>query len=130
MSIKCFIEIEEFAKKYYIKKFSKKYKNLWDISLKSIIQELERFSEFKKTNHVDLIVSDGDISVYKISFRIAKTEYSRKNSGNRYIMSLNTRENKIKILLMYNKNDIKAKNETTAWKKIIKTNYEGYDFLK
>ena len=31
---------------------------------------------------------------------------------------------------MYHKNDIDGKNETAAWKKIIRDNYDDYDFLK
>ena len=49
MSIKYFVDAKgEFVKKHYIKKFFKKYKSLWELSLRSIIQELERFDEFKK----------------------------------------------------------------------------------
>jgi hypothetical protein len=65
----------------------------------------------------------------KANFRVAGTKFSRKTSGNRYIASLDKNKNEIKILLIYYKNDIGNKNETFTWKKIIKTNYDDYDFL-
>ena len=55
MSISYIVKIEEFAKSHYIKKFSKKYKNSWDITIRGILLELERFDEFIKTDHIDLI---------------------------------------------------------------------------
>jgi hypothetical protein len=130
MSISYIVKIEEFAKSHYIKKFSKKYKNSWDITIRSILLELERFDEFIKTDHIDLISCCESIAIFKADFRIAGTKFSRKASGNRYIASLDKKKNEFRILLMYHKNDISDKNETAAWKKIIKDNYNSYDFLK
>jgi len=130
MSINYVVTIEEFASRHYIKNFSKKYKNFWDITIKGILLELERFEGFIKTDHLDLICSFNNISIFKADFRIAGTNFSRKASGNRYIVALDKNKNEIKILLMYHKNDIGDKNETSAWKKIIKDNYSEYDFLK
>jgi ribosome biogenesis GTPase A len=42
---------------------------------------------------------------------------------------LDKNKNELKILLVYHKNDIGDKNETATWKKIIKDNYKGYNFL-
>lgn len=130
MSISYIVKIEEFAKSHYIKKFSKKYKNFWDITIRGILLELERFDEFIKTDHIDLISCCESITILKADFRIAGTKFSRKASGNRYIASLDKKKNEFRILLMYHKNDISDKNETAAWKKIIRDSYKGYDFLK
>jgi hypothetical protein len=121
------VKTERFAGSHYIKKFSKKYKNYWEPTLKGLILELERFNE---SNHDRPISSCENISVYKIYFRVAGTNFSRKSSGNRCIVSLDKEKNEIKILLVYHKNDIGTKNETITWKKIIKDNYDGYSFLK
>jgi len=43
---------------------------------------------------------------------------------------LDKNNSEIKILLMYHKNDTDSKNETAAWKKIIRDNYDNYGFLK
>jgi hypothetical protein len=127
MSISYTVKIEKFAESHYVKRFSKKYKSFWDFTIKGIISELERFDEFIKTDHIDLISRCDNITILKADFRVAGTKFSRKASGNRYIISLD--KNEIKILLIYHKNDIGDKNETLAWKKIIRANYDGYDFL-
>jgi hypothetical protein len=129
MSISYTVKIEKFAESHYIKRFSKKYKSFWDFTIKGIISELERFDEFMKTDHIDLISCSSSITILKAGFRVASTKFSRKASGNRYIVSLDKQKNEIKILLIYHKNDIGDKNETLAWKKIIKDNYDDYDFL-
>jgi len=130
MSTSYIIKIEEFAQSHYIKNFSKKYKNFWDITIRGILLELEHFDEFVKTDHIDLISCCESIVIFKSDFRIAGTKFSRKASGNRYIMSLDKSKNELKILLMYHKNDIGNKNETAAWKKMIKENYRDYNFLR
>lgn len=130
MSIKYSVKIERFAESHYIKKFSKKYKNFWEPTFRGVISELERFDEFVKTDYIDLISSFEDSSVFKMDFRVAGTKFSRKSSGNRCIISLNKDKNEICVLLMYHKNDIGDKNETATWKKIIRDNYNDYDFLK
>ncbi len=130
MSIRYNVKIEKFAESHYIKRFSKKYKNFWEATLRGILSELERFDNLEEKDGVELISSFGCISIYKIYFRIAGTKFSKKSSGNRYIISLVKNKNEIRILLMYHKNDLGSKNETSAWKKIIRDNYNVYDFLK
>jgi hypothetical protein len=129
MYIKYNVKIEKFSESHYIKKFSKKYKNFWEITLKGILLELERFNNFEKKDGFELISYCHNIFIYKVYFRIAGTKSSKKSSGNRYIISLDKNINEIKILLIYNKNDIKNKNETVVWKKIIRDNYDEYEFL-
>ncbi len=130
MSISYNAKIEKFTEKHYIKRFSKKYKSFWDFSIKGIISELERFDEFVKTEYINLISDCNEITIFKADFRVASTKFSRKALGNRYIFSLDKSKKEIKILLMYHKDDIGTKNETATWKKIIKDNYDAYDFLK
>lgn len=127
MSIRYVVKIGKFAEGHYIKKFSKKYKSYWEATLKGLILELERF---KRLDNYNPIASHENVFVYKIYFRVAGTNSSRKSSGNRCIVSLNKNINEISILLVYHKNDIGSKNETVIWKKMIKDNYNDYNFLK
>jgi len=59
------VKIQKFVESHYIKKFSKKYKNYWDVTFKGIFLEMERFDEFIKTDHIDLISSYKNISISK-----------------------------------------------------------------
>ena len=127
MFIRYIVKIEKFAESHYIKKFSKKYNNFWDKTLKGIMLELERFDNYKEETPISSLKN---IHIFKKEFRVAGTNFSKKNSGNRYIISLDKDKNEIKMLLVYHKNDIGDKNETAKWKKIIKNNYNEYSFLK
>jgi hypothetical protein len=130
MSIKYNVKIEEFAQKHYIKNFRKKYKTHWDSTFKGIIKMLENLDSILYTNIVEEINCFDDLAIFKMEFRVFGTKYSKKASGNRCILALNKKIKEIRILLVYHKNDIGDKNETAAWKKMIRDNYSSYDFCK
>lgn len=130
MFIKYNVQTEEFAEKHYIKNFRKKYKTYWDSTFKGIEKMLEGLDSILDTTIVEEINCQDDLAVLKMEFRVAGTNCSRKASGNRCILSLNKKTKEIKILLVYHKSDIGDKNETAAWKKIIRDNYNDYDFCK
>ncbi|MBU2542170.1 hypothetical protein KJ785_01250 [Patescibacteria group bacterium] len=130
MSTKYFVSIEKFAERHFIKKFHKKYKRAWEITMETLVREFQSFDVLFMKSIAEEIVSLNDIFICKTEFRIAGTKFSRKKSGNRCIVALNKKTREIKILLVYHKNDIGGNNETVAWKKIIRENYEGYDFCK
>lgn len=130
MSINYCVTVEKFAENHYIKKFRKKYKDSWDVTLNGIKQQLKRFDEFLKTSILEEIVCSEDLAVFKMEFRVAGTSCSRKKSGNRCILSLNKQTGEIKLLLVYHKTYIDDKNETVCWKKMIRDNYNDYNFCK
>lgn len=130
MSISYSITIEKFAESHYIKKFEKKYKDSWPITLNGIKQQLKRFDEFLKTTILEEITSLNDLAIFKMEFRVAGTNCSRKSSGNRCILALNKSIGEIKVLLVYHKSYLDNKNETAAWKKMIRENYTDYSFCK
>ncbi len=130
MSIKYNVKIEEFAQKHYIKNFRKKYKTHWDSTFKGIIKMLENLDSILDTNIVEEINCFDDLAIFKMEFRVFGTKCSKKASGNRCILALNKKIKEIRILLVYHKNDIGDKNETAAWKKMIRDNYSSYDFCK
>lgn len=130
MSISYSVTVERFAESHYIKKFEKKYKDSWLITLDGIKQQLKRFDEFLKTTILEEITSLDDLAIFKMEFRVAGTTCSRKASGNRCVLSLNKSTGEIKVLLVYHKSYIDDKNETTSWKKIIRENYSDYSFCK
>ena len=130
MYIKYNVQIEDFAEKHYIKNFRKKYKTYWDSTFKGIKKMLESLDSIMNTTIVGEINCQDDLAILKMEFRVAGTNFSRKTSGNRCILSLNKKTREIKILLVYHKSDIGNKNETATWKKIIRDNYVGYDFCK
>lgn len=121
MSIKHDVKTEDFAEKHYIKNFRKKYKTYWDLTFRGIEKMLEGLDNIVDTTIVEEINCLNDLAILKMEFRVAGTDYSRKSSGNRCILSLNKKTKEIKILLVYHKSDIGDKNETATWKKIIMT---------
>lgn len=130
MSIKYTVKTEEFAESHYIKKFRKKYKTHWEITFKGIKIMLEGLDNILGTTIVEEINCLDNMSILKMEFRVFGTNSSKKASGNRCILSLNKGTKEIKILLVYHKSDISSTNETATWKKIIRDNYNCYDFCK
>lgn len=118
------VEIEDFAKRHYIKVFHKKYKNAWDITETAIIQELTRINALiGKTDKAEKIcIADGCFLI-KLDFKIAGTKESAKSSGNRAIVFVDSTSYICRILLIYSKNEICMPNETQKWQKIIKENF-------
>ena len=115
--------VEEFAEKHYIKSFHKKYKNAWDVTLRSIIAEFERIDNLLEKERADLITSIDDIKIVKTSFKVAGTKESAKTSGNRCIILVDDKIKTVSVLLVYTKTDLPSVNETVEWKKIILNNY-------
>ncbi len=129
MSTNYFIEIEKFAENHFIKNFSKKYKKAWEVTLKALFEELQRFDLFVKTSAVDIINQDNNLGIMKVDFRVHGTNASKKASGNRCIVAVHKDIGIIKILLVYNKNDLGNGHETIKWKQLIKENYLNYIYL-
>ncbi len=129
MFIKYLVKTEQFAESHYIEKFQRKYKNAWAVTWKGIQEELIRVDSLLSTSIAEIIIEKENYKIIKTEFRIAGTKESRKASGNRCIVLLNQDKEEITILLVYNKNDLRDKNETAQWRKIIKENYKDYSNL-
>jgi hypothetical protein len=118
------VEIEDFAHRYYIKLFNKKYKKAWDITEQAILRELERVDRLLGlTDKAEKISIADRRCLIKLNFKIAGTNISAKSSGNRVIVLVDHTSFVCKILLVYSKNDISPPNETQKWMNIIKINY-------
>ncbi len=123
MDVNYSVTIEDFAERHYIKNFQKKYKGAWDVTLRSIIMELERIDNLLDTDKAETIVAIDEIKIIKTSFRVAKTKESAKTSGNRCIILVNERNVSVSVLLIYTKTDLPSSNETAEWKKLVLCNY-------
>lgn len=124
------VQIEDFAERYFIKSFKKKYKSAWDVTLNAIIFQLERIDNFLLTDKAGIVVDSRDIKIIKTEFKIAGRKESAKTSGNRCIVAWHTKDRSVSILLVYNKTDLSSKNkETDGWKSTIKSNYAQYKNL-
>lgn len=118
------VEIADFAKRHYIKVFSKKYKKAWDITEQAILRELERVESLLGfTDHAEIISVSNDHCLIKLNFKIAGMKTSAKSSGNRVIALVNNTSFVCKILLVYSKNEISPPNETQKWMNVIKINF-------
>lgn len=120
------VQIEKFAESHFIKSFKKKYKGNWDITLKSLVEMLERIHALLNTTKAEIISDQGDIKFVKVEFRVFGTNESAKTSGNRCIVAVNYEKFEVRVLLVYSKTDICGHNETAQWQQIIRDNY--YEF--
>ncbi len=129
MSIKYSVNIQEYAHRHFIKKFSKKYGRAWDITIEALVREFQSFDVILKKSIAEIIVKDSNIKIIKTEFSVAGTKESRHGSGNRCIIAMNDEQKLIDVLLVYHKNDLSRGNETAQWKQIIKENYSNYRYL-
>ena len=125
-SSKYTVTVQPYAERHFIKNFRKKYKNAWEITWKAICEELQRFDSLLETSIAETITDKVNIKIAKTEFRVAKTNESRKSSGNRCIVAIHKDTNTVNVLLVYHKNDLGNGNETAQWKQIIKDNYPEY----
>lgn len=130
MSINCSVNIEKYALRHFIKSFEKKYNKAWDITMSAIKRELMSFEVLLLKTIAEVIVESGSIRICKVEFKIAGSNQSRHGSGNRCIVSVDSSNNLIRILLLYHKSHLGDGNETAKWKQMIRSNYDNYDFLK
>lgn len=125
-STKYEVNFESFTERHFISSFAKKYKGAWNLTLKTITEELEQIDFLFLKNTAEIIVDSKEIQICKTEFKIAGTEMSRHGSGNRCIVAIHKNINKVCVLLVYNKTDLGNRNDTATWKKIIKQNYPKY----
>ncbi len=123
------VQIEKFAESHFIKTFAKKHKEHWARTLSSIVEGLERIELLLQTEKADIICDADDIKIIKTQFRMDGTKESAKTSGNRCIVAWHTERQQISVLLVYGKTDIPKRNETAAWKKLVKENYPAYKHM-
>jgi len=123
------VVFEPFTERYYIKTFAKKYHGAWDRTLKGLVLEFALVDLLFEKSVAEIISDSENIKICKTEFKIAGTEVSRHASGNRCIIAIHKEINKVCVLLVYNKNDLGAGNETANWKRVIKENYTEYTDL-
>ena len=119
MSTRYTVKINEYAQRHFIKSFAKKYLNKWDLTLKAIMLQLENVEEFYDTNYFEKIHVYEKYFIAKVEFSVAGSKESKKTSGCRYIIRVDVKDLLVEILLVYSKNDVDMKNETTWWQKQI-----------
>ena len=126
-STKYEVAFEPFAERHFIRTFSKKYKGAWDFTFKTITEEFEKIDIlFLKSIAEEITDKNADVVICKTEFKISGTPESRHGSGNRSIVAIHKKLNKVCVLLVYHKNDLKGNNETASWKNLIKENYPEY----
>jgi len=124
------VEITEYAERHFIKSFSKRYKWVWDETLKVIIEMLERIEVFSKITEKAEKIHICDIwYIVKCKFKIAWSNESPKTSGNRLIAFVNEESKEVKILLLYTKTDIQWWSETAWREKLVKENHKTIYWL-
>ncbi len=123
------VEIEDFAERYFIKKFRKKYKQNWERTEDAIRAMYERVDNLLEKKRANIICDVDGVRIIKSEFTIVGSNVSAKSSGNRCIAACIIDEKIVKILLVYSKNDLPEHGETAAWKQLITENYPEYGNL-
>lgn len=121
----------DFAQKHYIKDFVKKYsEKSWKSTEKAITAQLTRFDVLVSNcpNYIEIIRASDLYKVYKLDFRVAGTQESKKTSGNRAIICEEIKSKVVYVLLVYNKTHIKGSHETVWWQGVIQENYPEFCF--
>ena len=120
------IAIEPFAERHFIKSFEKKYKGAWDATEEALKQEFRVFDVLFQKSIAETITDRDGVKICKTEFKISGSRESRHGSGNRCIVAVCDEPRVVRVLLVYNKNDLGHGNETAQWKQIIKDNYPEY----
>lgn len=129
------ISYTHYAESHFLKSFRKAYKGRqWEFTEKSIFQELSRLrmpnNTIQQTNQIDQLKHKGEYWLAKYDFKIATTNISAKASGNRCVVFIDNKMNKVEILLIYGKTDLpKNKVETAFIYQIIQEQYPNYWLL-
>jgi hypothetical protein len=126
MSIKYSVNIKQYAERHYIKSFAKKYGRAWDITIETLIRELQSLDVLLDRTIAEMIKETADIKICKVEFKIAGNNQSRHGSGNRCIVAVHKDVGLVNVLLLYHKSHLGDGNETAKWKQIIKDNYSEY----
>lgn len=119
------VVFEPFSERHFIKAFSKKYKTNWSRTRDYIVFMCEHIENVLNSKRADLIgvSDDGNYRLVKLDFAIFGTRMSPKKSGNRCILVVDDKLRLVRVLLIYAKTDLPEKNETKAWKKLVKNEY-------
>lgn len=117
---------EPFTERHFIKSFVKKYKGAWNNTFRGMIVEFTFLDSLFLKNTAETIIDSKDVKICKTEFKIAGTQESRHGSGNRCIVAIHKNTNKVCVLLVYHKNNLRSGNETAEWKTVIRNNYSEY----
>ena len=130
-----YVSYKDYAKTHFLKDFEKKYKGKqWEKTEASYMEDLRRLrmpnNKTQQTMQVDQLRFKNDCWIFKYDFRIAGTNESTKSSGNRIIGFIDSKANKLEILLIYGKTDLpKNMGETAYINSIINNFYPEIDKL-
>ena len=123
------VTYKEYAKSHFLKEFEKKYKGKqWEKTESSIFEDLKRLrvenNTTQQSSQIDQLKHKNQYWLFKYDFRIAGTNQSTKSSGNRIVGFIDNKENKLEILLIYNKTNLpKNKKETQYIEDTVSENY-------
>lgn len=123
------VQLEQFAENHFVKTFAKKYKHHWEVTLDAIVSGLVHIDTLLETDKAVIICDTDGVRVVKTEFRVVGTKESAKTSGNRCIVAWHVARQHVSVLLVYGKTDITSRNETAAWKKLVRDNYPEYSRL-
>jgi len=117
------VDFDPYTERHYIKKFRKRYNEKWPPTELAINDTCGRIDNMLLYSRADCISTSGEYQLVKLDFAVEGTQTSPKASGNRCILLVDNSTRRVRVLLVYSKNEISEPNETQKWKEIIKNEY-------
>jgi len=75
------VQIEDFAERYFIKSFKKKYGSKWDVTLNAIIFQLERIDNLILTTNKATTIIDGEELKQSLKLQAPKSQQKHQAIG-------------------------------------------------
>lgn len=124
------VQFEDYSQNHFLKNFKKKYPGKqWDLTESSIKADLARLRMENNTTQfsaqIDQLKHKDCFWLAKYDFRVAKTNESSKSSGNRCVIFIDNKHDRLSILLIYAKTDLpQNKSETAYIYEILNSQYK------
>ncbi|MDR2109590.1 MAG: hypothetical protein LBP28_09080 [Coriobacteriales bacterium] len=117
------VVITAFAERHFIKKFSKKYRRAWDVTLDALKAQSAHIEAMLKNKRIGAPIhatADNQHWILKHSFSVAGRNESPRASGNRAILYVDRDKHQAHIILVYHKSDLGDGDETARWHALVK----------
>jgi hypothetical protein len=120
------VVVTAFAERHFIKRFEKKCRRAWDVTLDALKAQCAHIEAMLKNNRIPAPIHttpDNRHWILRHSFAVAGRNESPRGSGNRAILYVDRDEKLVHVLLVYHKADLGDGDETARWYAFVGKNH-------